>query len=419
MFRRKRPRAATVGSAARERTGATPSPAHRRGQSDNHGTVRRLRRALPNRRRRLAGVAAATAVVAGAAAPSALAHGIGDSAADKSVLEFVPLGIEHMLLGWDHLLFILGVVILAGTLRRAGKLISVFVVGHSLTLLIATIAGWKLNATLVDVVIALSLVYVGVQGILASRAGDDQEKVPIFARGGPDRNANWTVIGATIFVFGLIHGLGLSTRLQDLGLPDDGLVARVIAFNVGVEIGQLAAITAVVAVGYFIVRAVNWPRVRRGAFVGLVVTGVVAAAVLSFPGGDEEEDAPQAKTPVQQTAACQQGETQPPTTFAGGHPAKRFYGPEEEAPVDDLEHVLGDGYVIVRYRPDLPEQDREDLAEWIAANEQIAGAADPDQDEAVTATTAYRELTCGRFDMRALTEFTETWFADVEAGEFR
>ena len=74
------------------------------------------------------------------------------------MLEFVPLGIEHMLLGWDHLLFITGVVVLSGNLRRAAKLITLFVAVHSLTLLVATLAGWKLDATLVDVVIALSLV---------------------------------------------------------------------------------------------------------------------------------------------------------------------------------------------------------------------------------------------------------------------
>ena len=112
-----------------------------------------------------------------------LAHGIGDSAGDKSVLQFVPLGIEHMLLDWDHLLFILGVVLLSGNLGRAAKLISVFVVGHSLTLLIATIAGWQLNATFVDVVIALSLVYVGIQGIRATRGAEDRGGPPIFAAG--------------------------------------------------------------------------------------------------------------------------------------------------------------------------------------------------------------------------------------------
>ncbi|WP_309235798.1 HupE/UreJ family protein [Amycolatopsis sp. SID8362] len=142
--------------------------------------------------------------------PAASAHGISGSAADKNTLEFIPLGIEHMLLGWDHLLFIAGIVLLAGELRRAAKLISVFVLGHSTTLIAGTLAGWRVDATVVDIVIALSLVFVGVVG--------------------------WFGLG--VFAFGLVHGLGLSTRLQDLGLPEDGLFGRVIAFNVGVEIGQ-------------------------------------------------------------------------------------------------------------------------------------------------------------------------------------
>jgi len=83
--------------------------------------------------------------------------------------------------------------------------ISVCVAGHSLTLLAATLAGWQISATLVDVVIALSVVFVGVMGV----------------RQGP---RDWRLIGAAVFGFGLIHGLGLSTRLQHLGLPEDGLL---------------------------------------------------------------------------------------------------------------------------------------------------------------------------------------------------
>jgi hypothetical protein len=109
------------------------------------------------------------------------------------------------------------------------------VAGHSITLLIATLAGWQLDPTLVDVVIALSVVYVGVRGVA----------------GGP---ANLRRDGAIVFAFGLVHGLGLSTRLQDLGLPDDGLAVRVLLFNVGVEIGQLTAIAIIVGLGALAVR---------------------------------------------------------------------------------------------------------------------------------------------------------------------
>src|SRR5215217_8542041 len=90
------------------------------------------------------------------------AHALfADHDPNRPLLEYVWIGFWHMVGGWDHLLFILGVVLIAGALKPAAKLISLFVAGHSLTLIVATVAGWKLNATFVDVVIALSLVYVG------------------------------------------------------------------------------------------------------------------------------------------------------------------------------------------------------------------------------------------------------------------
>ena len=245
-------------------------------------------------RLRAAAVGLAAAIAAGATAPTALAHGIGGDATDKSVIEFVPLGVEHMLLGWDHLLFIVGVVVLAAGLRRAAKLISLFVAGHSLTLLVATLAGWQLSATLVDIVIALSLAYVGAHGLQLYRPSREAPGRAIFVRGGRNAGVNWGPVAGAVFAFGLVHGLGLSTRLQHLGLPEDGLVWRVIAFNVGVEIGQLVAILVIVGLGSLIVRAVNRPVARRGAFVALIATGVIAAATLALTAGEQVVAAPDA-----------------------------------------------------------------------------------------------------------------------------
>src|SRR5688572_22995103 len=90
---------------------------------------------------------------------TASAHALfGSNDPDRPVIEYLTLGFAHMVGGWDHLLFITGVVLLAGNLKTAAKLVSLFVAGHSLTLLVATLAEWQLNATAVDVVIALSLV---------------------------------------------------------------------------------------------------------------------------------------------------------------------------------------------------------------------------------------------------------------------
>ena len=213
-------------------------------------------------------VAGFVAALAAVAPQGAWAHGIANSARHKSIPEFLPLGIEHMLLGWDHLLFIAGVVLLAGNLRRAAKLITLFVAGHSLTLLIATMAGWQISAVAVDVVIGLSVVFVGVIGVR-------------------DRPRDWRLIGAAVFGFGLIHGLGLSTRLQHLGLPDDGLLARVIAFNVGVEIGQLLALTVIVGLGALLLRRLPRQRLQRAAYTTFIATGLIAAGALSLRGADE------------------------------------------------------------------------------------------------------------------------------------
>src|SRR5215213_3251494 len=201
----------------------------------------------------------------------AAAHGLaGGYDPNRPVPDYLWLGFWHMVAGWDHLLFIAGVVLLSETVRTAAKLISLFALGHSLTLLTATLAGWRLDPTFVDAVIALSLVYVGVQGLRA-------------------RPENARVLAAIVFGFGLVHGLGLSTRLQDLGLPDGGLVIRVVLFNVGVEVGQLVALAVMVGVGMLVVRRLRQPAdARRPAFAMLTVAGLVAAAVISFPAGEAE-----------------------------------------------------------------------------------------------------------------------------------
>jgi hydrogenase/urease accessory protein HupE len=325
---------------------------------------------------------------------SSPAHSIGESAADDSIPEFIPLGIEHMLLGWDHLLFIAGVVLLAGELRRAAKLITLFVAGHSLTLLIATLAGWQLSATLVDIVIVLSVVYVGVLGLTEWR--------------------NWRLIGASIFGFGLIHGLGLSTRLQDLGLPDDGLVWRVLAFNLGVEIGQLSALIVIVGLGTLIARQLREPAVvQQTAFILLLGAGLVGGTVVAATAGGDGDQT------VTATGCAESANSSLPSGLAGGgHPPKNFFGPDEEAPTADMAHVIYDGYVIVRYRADLRPADVTKLEEWTAENDDLAVIVAPHstQEHAIHATTRERKLTCRRVTVEALTEFRDNWFDRLRTG---
>ncbi|MEU0151552.1 HupE/UreJ family protein [Micromonospora fulviviridis] len=179
---------------------------------------------------------------------------------------FVWLGNTDMLAGWDHLLFVGGILLLAGELRRAAKLISLFALGHSITLFTATVAAWQLNPDLVEMVVASSLVFVGAVGL----------------RGRPK---DWTWFAAAVLAFGLVHGLGLSARLQAIGLPSDGMVPRVLAFNIGVEIGQLIAVLGMFMLAdvltHYIPRLHN-PRMSHGA---LIAAGAVAASVLAITSG--------------------------------------------------------------------------------------------------------------------------------------
>lgn len=328
------------------------------------------------------------------------AHSLfGNRNPDRPLEDYLSLGFGHMVGGWDHLLFIAGVVLLAGEWKRAAKLISLFVAGHSLTLLIATIAGWKLNATAVDVVIALSLLYVGVQGI----------------RGRPE---DLRVFGTVVFAFGLVHGLGLSTRLQDLGLPEDGVVIRVILFNVGVEVGQLVALTVIVGLGTLVARRLRKrEQAARYAFGAIALCGLVAAAIISLPdSGTRSARQPVAAEP-EPAGSCTQEDTGPPPFLGGGHPEKQFFGPDETAPIEDLTHVIGDGFIIVRYDPGLRAAQIAEIEAFVTdpASEFVIGAPDPEQAEPVKAIVAERILTCTQLDVAGLEAFRDEWLAYVRA----
>jgi hydrogenase/urease accessory protein HupE len=322
---------------------------------------------------------------------SAQAHALfADHDPNRPVAEYLWLGFVHMAGGWDHLAFIAGVVLFAGSVRPAAKLISLFVAGHSLTLVLATLAGWQLNAAAVDVVIALSLVFVGVWGL----------------RGARD---SW-LLGGLVFGFGLVHGLGLSTRLQDLALPEDGVLVRVVVFNVGVELGQLAALAAIFALGRLVVRRFELgERDARPAYLTLVAMGVLAAAVLSFPSAPTADPQAQART-------CREQGTSPPRALAGGHPERFYFAPDEPARIEDLDHVVADGLVVVRYRPDLDAADHRTIERFVADTEPpyVVAAPDPDQDEPVRAVAASRTMVCSEVVRAELETFRDEWLAEAE-----
>ena len=144
---------------------------------------------------------------------------------------------------------------------------------------------------------------------------------------------------------------------------------------------------------------------RRFAYIALGAAGLVAAAVLSFPGEEERAVA----------TGCDQGTSQaPPPSPGSGHPPKSFYGPDEDAPEADLAHVIGDGYLIVRYRPDLSAGNLRAIEALVTSgSEFVIAASAPQQDEAVRAIQAEQTLSCKRVEEKALAEFRDEWIARV------
>ena len=170
---------------------------------------------------------------------TALAHGITDEQKERMLtggyLQYAILGAEHMLTGYDHLLFLFGVVFFLTTFRDIAKFVTAFTLGHCLTLIFATFYQITWNYYLVDAIIALTVMY---------KAFDNN--------GGFEKylNTKSPNLIAMVFGFGLLHGFGLSTRLQQLPLGDDnvGILFRILSFNVGVEIGQVLALSVMVYV---------------------------------------------------------------------------------------------------------------------------------------------------------------------------
>ena len=162
-----------------------------------------------------------------------------------------------MVTGYDHLLFLAGVIFFLYRLKDVALYVTLFAIGHSTTLLLGVLAGWHVDAFLVDAVIGLSVVYKAFENI-----------------GGFRRLGFEPSTRAAVLFFGFFHGLGLATKLQDLALSRDGLVTNMISFNVGVEIGQLLAL------GLMLIAFNLWRR--SGGFFRHAFAGNVALMAAGF-----------------------------------------------------------------------------------------------------------------------------------------
>ena len=195
----------------------------------------------------------------------AVAHGISDAdrqhMLDGAYLRYISLGASHMLTGYDHLLFLFGVVFFLTTFKDVAKLVTVFTIGHCITLVFATYYKITWNYYLVDAMIALSVIYKGFDN-----NGGFQK---YFQMASPN-------LLAAVFGFGLLHGFGLSTRLQQLPLGDDStaMLLRILSFNVGVEVGQIAALTAMLALLAMWRKRPSFARFSFAANLAIVYAGV-------------------------------------------------------------------------------------------------------------------------------------------------
>jgi len=164
------------------------------------------------------------------------AHGVSnkDAAFVATVTGPVPapfayLGAKHMVTGYDHLLFLVGVIFFLYRIRDVAIYVSLFALGHSVTLLAGVLGDIRANAHLIDAVIGLSVVYKGFENIGGFERATRFRPDPRLA----------------VLAFGLFHGFGLATKLQDLSLPSRGLITNLVSFNVGVEIGQFLALAGI------------------------------------------------------------------------------------------------------------------------------------------------------------------------------
>ena len=207
-------------------------------------------------------------------AGSAFAHGVADG--DRAFLEastglqvipYIYLGAKHMVTGYDHLLFLFGVIFFLYRLKDVGIYVTLFALGHSITLLFGVLSGIHINAYIIDAIIGLSVAYKAL------------DNVDFFQRffGITINNK------AAVLVFGLFHGFGLATKLQDFSLSEDGLVGNIIAFNVGVEMGQMIALYLMLMLVLLLRKL---PDFQRYAFLSnmVLVTAGVTLTIYQLSG---------------------------------------------------------------------------------------------------------------------------------------
>lgn len=172
----------------------------------------------------------------------------------SEIVTFLLLGIKHILTGYDHILFLVALIVIGLSTREAIKIITSFTVAHSITLLLAAMQVVTLNSRFVESVIALSICYVALENLLAKQV-----------------NYRWLVT----FIFGLIHGFGFASVLQEYIARKSDLVLSVVSFNVGVEVGQLMIILIMLPVLQLMRKKFAIRRITAVASIAIVILGLI------------------------------------------------------------------------------------------------------------------------------------------------
>lgn len=181
------------------------------------------------------------------------------SAAGAHPFPFMYLGAKHMVTGYDHLAYLAGVVFFLHKMKDIFQFVSLFAIGHSMTLLLGVLVGISVNPYMIDAVIGLSVCYKAL------------ENLDVFK--------SYSVISINpkkaVFTFGLVHGFGLSSKLQDLNLNPDGLIANMISFNIGVEIGQIIALIFLMGLFVWMRSRTDFDQISLWVNMSLFMVGLV------------------------------------------------------------------------------------------------------------------------------------------------
>lgn len=199
-------------------------------------------------------------------AGTALAHDVtpGDAGYIQEIfgvhiIPFIYLGAKHMITGYDHILFLLGVVFFLYNMKDVAIYVSLFAIGHSVTMLLGVWFGWGINAYIIDAIIGLSVVYKALDNLGAFQ--------------------NWFGFQpntkAATLIFGLFHGTGLASKILEYRIDQDGLLANLLAFNVGVEVGQLLALFVILIVMGYWRKSANFMRQAYAANIVMAILGVL------------------------------------------------------------------------------------------------------------------------------------------------